>query len=394
MCAEVCSRARQLGLSGEAAAAEQTLAERKEQASLRLIAAAATGSAAAYQAAMATAEATAVEAAVLAKAAASFTARCTEATKALSTAARTGSWTEFASARDEAVFLQQEVQLAEAAMSQRRNTASTAVAAAVDCCMEGLSLEQAWLLMSERVHADRQTTTQSTLLPCAECSGLTASSHIGRGPAGDHPPQGPVTPTGLFQASVDSRDGHIQCLIIAITQAISTVPMDADQLDWEAAVTALSDTVSPAKAAVATGRSQPTQSNPAVTLADALIEARHLGLLQTVELALQILLAQAKLQLQSHEAVVAEFDLPTEEHPQEMCTTAWQHPKSAQQVMHQDTACQIATSVLAEAHNEPPADTVSLAGLVHWDRCAAEVEVEQAQVSRHLVAKLQAGDFT
>lgn len=338
---------------------------------------------------MLTAEAAAVEASMLVSAAATFTARCTEAAEALSTAAETGGWTQFAYAREEAAFLQQEVRHAEDVMSQRRNTASTAVAAAVDHCMECLLFEPALLLTSKRVHEHEQPIAQSLLFPCAECSGLMESAHID---SGTPPLQGAVTSTCLFQSDVSSPPDGAQCIISALSLAISIVHLDADSPDWRAAVTALSDLMSPAKAAIAAVRDQPTQCSPAGTLAAALTEARHLGLWQSVELALQTLLAQAQLQLQSQQAIVAEFDLPTEEHPQELCTTAWQYPKSVQQVVPQDAACMTATSQVAEAYLEPPAEALSSAGFNPWDSCAAETESEQAQVSRQLVANLQAGE--
>lgn len=389
--AELCSRARQLGLSGEAAAAEQTLAERKQQASRCLTAAASTGNAASYQAAVLTAEAAAAEASMLASAEATFTARCTAAAEALSTAAESGGWTQFASAREGAAFLQQAVRHAEAVMSQRRGTASTAVAAAVDHCIEGLLLEPAWMLASKRVHEHEQPTAQFLSFPCSECSGLMESAHLG---SGTPPPlQGAATSTGLFQGSVSSSPpGRPQCIISAVTLAMSAMHLDAGKPDWTAAVTALSDMMPHAKAAIAVVRGQPIQSSPAGTLAAAFTEASHLGLQQTLELALQTLLTQAKLQLQSHQAVVAEFDLPTDEHPQELCTTAWQHPRSLQQIVPQDAVCMPATSQVAEAHLAPPAEALSSAGLNPWATYAAETESEQAQVSRQLVAKLQAGE--
>ena len=338
------------------------------------------------------AEAAAVEAAVLANAAATFTARCAQAAEALFTAATDGNWVDFASAREEAVVLKQQVQHAEAAMSQRRSAASTAVSAAVDRCLEGLSMEQALpLLTSKRVHKHQQATKQSLQLPCPECCGLTESPHILTGSAEKPPLQSAVTRARPFQGRADNDlHSHTQHIITAITQATSTVRVDADKPDWEVAITALSDVMS--QAATATVQSQPTESNSAVTLAAALTAARQLGLLQTVELALQTLLAEAQLQLQSHQAVVAEFDLPTEEHPQELCTLAWQHLSYVQQGRTQATQARAAAvTAVPETQHELPTAAMLSAALDFLDRCSAESEVEQAEVGSQLVVKLHAG---
>ena len=393
--AELCLRARQLGLSGEAAAAEQILAERKHQASQDVTAAASTGSAATYQAAVVTATATAVEYAVLSSAAATFSARCAEAAEALSTAAESGCWVMFASAREEAAALQQDIQDAEAVMSQRRRTVSTAVLEAVDDCMQALLLEQGLSLSaSQHVHEYQHPSSPSPLLPCAECSSLTQSpqSQITK----TQPLHGAVTNTGLFHGSADSHlhsHSHTRRIVTAITQTISAIPVAADKPDWEVAIAALVDAIPPAKAAAAAARGRSTKSSPAAAFAAAVTDARQLGLLQSVELALQTLLAQAQLQLQNQRAVVAEFDLPTQEHPQELCTNAWQHSVSMQQVMTQVPSCTTATAAVAEAHHELPAEAVASAKSGCWDRCSAETEGEDAEdLGSRLVAKLAAGE--
>lgn len=389
--AELCLRARQLGLSGEAAAADQILAERKHQASQEIKTAASTGTAANYQAAVVTAQAAAVEAAVLCNAAATFSARCAEAAEALSTAAESGTWVMFASAREVAADLQQDVQDAEAVMSQRRCTVSSDVAVAVDGCMQVLPLEQgSSLLTSKHVNEHQPPSSQSSLLPCSECSTLTESPHSHT--TKTQPWQGTGTNRGLFHASADSylhRHSHAGHIVTAITQTISTIPLDIDKPDWEVAIAALVDIVSPAKAA----RGRSTRSSPAAAFAAAVTDARQLGLLQTVELALQTLLAQAQLQLQTQQAVVAEFGLPTQEHPQELCTKAWQHAMSMQQVTTQVASCTITTAAMAEAHHEHLSEDVASASFNCWDGCLAETEVEEAEdLGSQLVAKLQAGE--
>lgn len=393
--AELCSRARQLGLAGEATAAAQTLAERKQQASQQVTAAADTSSAAAYQAAVATAEAAAVDAAVLSSAAATFAARCTGVVEALSSAAQTGGWTQFVSAREEAALLQQDVHIAEAVMSQRRHAASTAVSAALDGCMQGLPLEQGLpALTSKRVPERQQPSTHSVVLPCPECSGLAESPQNLTRPAKNHPLQGTVAATGLFQASADSKPhSHTPHIIHALTQAIKTVFLDTDKPDWGTAIAALSDAAPPAEAATG-GRLAAT--SPAAALAAALTDARQLGLLQTVALALQALLAQAELQHQTQQAVVAEFDVPTQEHPLELCTAAWQHPTGMQQGMTHVMSCTTALAAAAEADHERPAEAAVSARLPSWDSCSAETEaeVEQAgELSRQLVATILAGEW-
>lgn len=397
--AELCSRARQLGLAGEATAAAQVLAERKQQASQQVTAAASTSSAATYQAAVATAEAAAVDAAVLSSAAATFAAHCAEVAEALSMAAQTGSWAQFASAREEATVLQQDVQDAEAVMSQRRHAASTAVSAALDGCMQGLSLEQGLpALPSKHVHERQQPSTpHSVALPCAECSDLAESRQNLSRPGENHPSQGTVMGTGLFQASADSRpNSHTPHIIHALTQAINTVFLDTDKPDWEVAIAALSDAASPAEAAAAAARGNGLPAtSPAAALAAAVTDARQLGLLQTVALALQALLAQAELQLQTQQAVVAEFDVPTQEHPQELSTAAWQHPTSTRQGMTHVMSCATASAAAAEADHEFPEEAAVSARLHFWDSCSAETEaeVEQAQeLSNQLVAKILAGE--
>lgn len=395
--AELCSRARHLGLAGEATAAAQTLAERKQQASQQITAAVSTSSAAAYQAAVATAEAAAVDAAVLSSAAATFTARCAEVAEALSMAAQTGSWAQFASAREEATILQQDVQDAEAVMSQRRHAASTAVSAALDGCMHSLSLEQGLpALPNKRMH-EQPSTPHSVALPCAECSDLAESPQNLSRPGEDHPSQGIVMGAGLFQASADSRpNSDTPHIIHALTQAITTVFLDTDKPDWEVAIAALSDAASPAEAAAAAARGKGLPAtSPAAALAAALTDARQLGLLQTVALALQALLAQAELQLQTQQAVVAEFDVPTQEHPQELSTAAWQHPTSTRQGMTHVMSCATASAAAAEADHEFPEEAAVSARLHSWDSCSAETEaeVEQAQeLSNQLVAKILAGE--
>ena len=396
--AELCSRARQLGLAGEATAAAQILAERKQQASQQVTAAAGTSSAAAYQVAVATAEAAAVDAAVLSGAAATFAARCTEVAEALSSAAQTGSWTQFASAREEATVLQQDVQIAEAVISQRRHAASTAVSAALDSCMQGLSLKQGLpALMRERVHKRQQPSTpHSVALPCAECSDLAESPQNLSRPADNQPLQGAVMGTGLFQASADCRPpSHTPHIIHALTQPLDTVFLDTDKPDWEVAIAALSDAASPAEAGAAAARDKglPATSS-AAALATALTDARQLGLLQTVALALQALLAQAELQLQTQQAVVAKFDVPTQEHPQELCIAAWQHPTGMQQGMTHVMPCTTAAAAAGEGDHELPKEAAVSIRLPCWDSCSAETEaqVEQAQqLSNQLVAKILAG---
>lgn len=389
--AELCLRARQLGLSGEAAAAEQILAERKHQASQDVTAAASTGTAATYQAAVVTATTAAVEVAVLSGAEATFSARCAEAAEALSMAAESGGWVMFASAREEAAVLQQDIQDAEIVMSQRRRTVSAAVSTALDSCIQALPLKQGlFCLTGKHVHEHQHPNSQALLLGCVECSRLTEApdSHTTKA----RPLQGPVT--GLFHGNTDSSlqtHSHslAQRIIAAITQTISTISLATDKPGWEVAIAALEDATSPAKAAAAVwGRS--TQSSPAAAFAAALTDARQLGLLQTVELALQTLLAQAQLQLQTQQAVVAEFDLPAQEHPQELCTKAWQHPMSMQQVMTQVASCTTPTAAAAEAHHEVPAEAVASVRSNCWDSCSAETEVEE--LGSQLVAELQAGE--
>lgn len=199
--------------------------------------------------------------------------------------------------------------------------------------------------------------------------------------------QGPVTHRGLFHGSADSNlhnHSHTRHIVTAITHTIGTIPLATDQPDWEIATAALLASMSPAKAA----KGSSTRSSPAAAFAAAVTDARQLGLLQTVELALQTLLAQAQLQLQTQQAIVAEFGLPTQEHPQELCTKAWQCTMSMQQVMTQVASCATTTSATAEAHVEPPSEDEASAG---FNCCLAEGE-EAEDLDSRLVAKLQAGE--
>lgn len=371
-------------------AAEQTLTQRKQHASQQLTDTASTGSVASYKAAAEAAEAAAAEPAVLARAAATFTARCTQAAEALLTAARDGSWHEFVSARDQALFLDQQVQLAETAMQQRRDVASSAVSTAVDQCLEAVLQQQALPLAASRARNEDQHAPDSSLfMPCLECYGLTGHPAPKAQPAGGKLQD--ILVESLFQSGNDQTlfDNNQQ-IIGAIAQAIQAVPSaaDASTADWTHAMADLSKAMSSQHPP----QNAPADAIPAVALTDTLTAARQLGLLQTVTLALHTLQAQAQLQQQSHQAVVAQFDLPTEEHPQELCTAAWQqqqHPTTSHHIF-----AEAAPYTSPDASGSAAAVGVESPGF--WAAQGpvegpAEGLAEEAETCAQLVAGLQAG---
>ena len=424
--ADLFVKARRLGLLGESVAAEQLLTERRDRASRALTASAATASAADYAAAVVTAQAVAVKAAVSTAAAAAFEMRCTEAADVLMTTAKAGGWTDFAVTREQAVFLGLQVLEAETVMQQRRDAATAALSGAVDQCIEswtGHSDTQTELSRSELAqHAEAGSALD---MSCTVCTDIRLEQQ----PAPDRSSilcQSAEHTcysswASLFQSATTVQQNsvlrHSQRVLLLIAQALQAVhvqpgtsqPADqrishpfrdeSGQLTWESVMFALL-AVLPKQRILA-----PVKEGAAHTdLAGCLTAARQLGLLQTVKLALQAVQAHVQLQHQQHQAVVAEFDLPTNEHAEDCCSS-WQEAPDTWQALKQGVTR--AGGVLpspestslhpchssarpSNARTQSEAEQV-LASASECAQFAPELEQEERDLVQHLVAGLQHG---
>ena len=457
--ADLCLRARQLGLLGEAVAAEQLLAERQSQASHTLTAAADTGSAADYTTAVAVAQAAAVQAAIIASAAAAMTTRCKAAAEQVMGAARDGCWREFALVRQQAIFLGQCFQEAETLIQNRRAAAARTVSEAVTLCLNHCSLDS---VKSELTVAELAWSAQddsSLDMPCAACTNLSMKQH--------HPaettavqPQ-PIklvhqTMDDLFQgvgaSHLDSSLYDTQQAAALISQALQAADVSLDyevsarpgsgqsperegqscsqslpqsntvsqtpsqptsqsqpqslsqsqsqtrQPTWQHCMSALSGffpkqhtSLSQSSSRQASPLIKPAQPVPGDGLTDiaaALTAARELGLLRTVKLALHTLQTHLQMQMQEQQAVMAEFDLPTAEHPKD-CTAAWHNGPSSGQCLWQSAGPheQTSTGDVSSGHRHD----VSHVGQKHM---AGAVPLQQeGQLVQQLLAKLQKGEL-
>ena len=401
--ADLCLRARQLGLLGEAVAAEQLLAERQSQASHILTAAANTGSAEDYTTALAVAQAAAVQAAIIASAAAAMTTRCKAAAERLMRAARNGSWREFALVRQQAIFLGLCVQEAETLIQDRRAAAAKTVSEAVTACLHHCTLDSTKSELTVAELARSAQDDSSLDMPCAACTSIPMKQHHPADTTSVHPQSIKLLPQkvhDLFQGAgaseVDSSLYDSQQAVALIAQALQAADVNADdemsarpgsgqsperegqscsqsmpqshtvsqepsqspsqsqsqtqtqsqtrQATWQHCMFALSGFFSKQHMSLSQSRSrqaspfskpaQPVPRDGHTDIAAALTAARELGLLQTVKLALHTVQTHLQIQVQERQAVVAEFDLPTAEHPQD-CTAAWQNAPSSEQRLWQ-----------------------------------------------------------
>lgn len=388
--AELCTKARQLGLLGEAVAAEQSLAERKGQASHALAASAAAGSAASYEATVTTAQTAAVDASTLTAAAATFAMRCSEAAGVLSIAAEKSSWSDFASARKLALFLGLHFQKDEVVIQQRRDAAAKAVSETVGFCLESWTVQsaqpQSQLSITESGHRAKHDSSLDLL--CAVCTQSSQQQQQSADKAAtawsaEHASCNSDT---MFHSAVSLQDDtalpHCQPVVALIAQALQAVdpypstkdlsfcthkgidqsPWDqpqpqsksqsqsqSSQCSWEDCMSALSKLLSKQQVSRSPSRyrqhPQGASQSPAgdasgsmtassghwfSDLAAALTAARCLGLTNTVKLALHIVQTHIQLQQQEQQSVVAEYDLPTDEHAED-CTSAWQSTPEAWQ---------------------------------------------------------------
>ncbi|DBA74610.1 TPA: hypothetical protein ACH3X2_009475 [Trebouxia sp. C0005] len=397
---DLCLRARQLGLLGEAVAAEQLLAA---QASHILTAAADTGSEEDYTTAVAVAQAAAVQAAIIASAAAAMTTRCKAAAERLMRAARDGSWREFALVRQQAIFLGLCVQDAETLIQDRRAAAAKTVSEAVTACLHHCTLDSTKSELTVAELARSAQDDSSLDMPCAACTSIPMKQHHPADTTSVHPQSIKLLPQkvhDLFQGAgaseVDSSLYDSQQAVALIAQALQAADVNADdemsarpgsgqsperegqscsqsmpqshtvsqepsqspsqsqsqtqtqsqtrQATWQHCMFVLSGFFSKQHMSLSQSRSrqaspfskpaQPVPRDGHTDIAAALTAARELGLLQTVKLALHTVQTHLQIQVQERQAVVAEFDLPTAEHPQD-CTAAWQNAPSSEQRLWQ-----------------------------------------------------------
>lgn len=450
----LCTKARQLGLLGEAIAAEQLLAERQTQASHNLTAAASCGSAPDYTTAAATGQEVEVEAATLATAAATMADRCTAAAALLMAAARTGGWTEFASARKQAAFLGLSVLKAEMVLQSRRDAAAKAVSEAVAFCVDSWTLDSA---ESETKDTEPCAACDFSLdMPCAACTDFRFQSQqqqqrqptdmgqvqsLSRQHLSQPVPHLFLTGSGRQCSSLCECE-RVIALIAKALQAVNIPPGNescsdqpvrqsagdestqsqpwsqslsqsqsqsqsqsrlqsqkpSPQAAWEDCMSALSEFLPQEQSPrVQPSSKQPSpDSNPGVSIpeeshrgiAAALIAARHLGLLQTVRLALQAVQTHLELQVQEEQAVVAEFDLPTAEHAQDS-TAAWLVAPAAGQMLWQasqkakSNSPSLGLNWLEHGHD--------LAGLKDDAEAGSGLLQQESERVQELVARLQKG---
>ena len=243
---ELCAKARQLGSVGEAVAAESQLCQRQTQASFTLTEAAASGSATAYATAVATAEAVAVKAEVMTAAAASLASRRAQAADTLSNAADISTWSEFDSARNQAVFLGNVISEAEATMQQRRDAASTALSDAVTFCIDDslINANAAVKETSHRAQQDGQVESGLDTL-CTICCGadfggsqLLASNRIAPGTSCHRITEGKAA-GGLFLPASNDQGPSVQFnqrALSAITNALHAVRDEASNTGESTAI--------------------------------------------------------------------------------------------------------------------------------------------------------------
>ena len=325
--AEMCIQARRLGLLGEAVAAEQILSQRQVQASQHLKYAAAHGSAAEYSTAMAAAQAAAVPAAVISQAEAAFAARCTDAAAKLVAAATHGSWAAFDASRRKAAQLEQVVTEAKAQMQSRRNAASTAVSAALKTLLDGLNLDN----LSASGTVSQQHGRAQSSMHCTGCSSSFESQQAQSAPSSApacHASYTAGSPhhvwiTSAQQTSLDMLNEQVTCLM---SQMIDALPgSDKNDAVWQHALLALAELLDANQrqnipAIQRSALSKPSQNSAEFTAA--LSSARHVGLTQTVQLALQVLHKHIEMAQQAQQAVI-KFESPAAQHVQD-CTLAWE----------------------------------------------------------------------
>ena len=115
--------------------------------------------------------------------------------------------------------------------------------------------------------------------------------------------------------------------------------------------------------------------------------ARELGLLQTVQLALHTLQTHLEMQVQEQQAVMAEFDLPTAEHPQN-CTAAWHSEPSSEQRLWQSAGPNEQSSTgesSGHQHDVSHDGQRQMAGAVPLQ--------QEGKLVQQLIAKLQKGEL-
>ncbi|DBA92608.1 hypothetical protein WJX77_001792 [Trebouxia sp. C0004] len=413
--------ARQLGLLGEAVAAEQLLAERQSQASHTLTAAADTGSAADYATAVAVAQAAAVQAAIMTSAAAAMTTRCRAAAEWVTSAARDGSWREFASVRQQAIFLGLCIQEAETLIQNRRAAAARTVSEAVTACLNHCTLESIKSELTAAGLAHSAQDDSSLDMPCAACTNCPMKQHH---PAATTAVQPPVQSNKLVRQTVHNlflRAGASQVdsslydtqqalalnaqALTLITRALQAADVNVDdelsarpgsgetperegqsglqsrpqshtvsqiplqppsqshtqsqtqsqtrQPTWQHCMSALSGIISRQHMSLSQSRSrqasplgkpaQPVPTDGYTDIAAALTAARELGLLHTVKLALHTVQTHLEMQMHEQQAVMAEYNLPTAEHPKD-CTAAWHNGPSSEQRLWQNAGAHEQTS--------------------------------------------------
>lgn len=322
----MCIQARRLGLSGEAVAAEQILSERQAQASQQLTGAAACSSAVQYTAAVATAQAAAVHATVISHAAEIFSARCKAAAVALVTAATDGSWSDFEARRRQATALGQVKTGAEAQMQTRRNAASEAVSGALQLVLSELDVGDR---DSSDVRAGHQGRPQSAM-HCTDCSNSFQSVQV------RSVGQEPVSNAGSIKGSTQSMwamsekqtpldELHEQVKRLTAEMVAALPSSDSSDAAWWHAESALTEVLHVTQCRHINETRSPLECRSCDSpsrLSAALCNARHVGLLQTVQLALQILQKHIEMAQQAQQTVV-KFKLPTAQHVQD-CTLAWQ----------------------------------------------------------------------
>lgn len=455
--ADLCLRARQLGLLGEAVAAEQLLAERQSQASHTLTAAADTGSAEDYATAVAAAQAAAVQAAIMASAAAAMTTRCKAAAERVMSAARDGCWREFALVRQQAIFLGLCVQEAETLIQNRRAAAAKAVSEAVTACLNRCTLDsvKSELTVAELTQSAQDDSSLDT--PCAAYTKLSVKQHQPAETTSAQPQSIKLvrqTVDNLFlgvgTSQVDSSLYDGQQAVALITQALQAADVNLDneestrsgsaqsleregqscsqsmaqshtvpqtlsqtpsqsqsqtqtqsqtrQPTWQHCMSALSGFFPQQHTSLSQSRSRqasPYSSKPVQTvpsgghtdLAAALTAARELGLLQTVKLALYTLQIHLQMQVQEQQSVMAEFDLPTAEHPTD-CTAAWQNGRSSELRLCQSAGPNDQTSTEESSghrHNVLHDGQEHMAGAVPLQ--------QEGKLMQQLIAKLQKGEL-
>lgn len=452
--ADLCLRARQLGLLGEAVAAEQLLAERQSQASHTLTAAAGTGSAADYTTAVAAAQAAAVQAAIIASAAAAMTTRCKAAAERVMSAARDGSWREFALVRQQAIFLELCVQEAETLIQTRRAMAAKTVSEAVTVCLNRCTLDsvKSKLTVAELTRSAKDDSSLD--MPCAACTNFPVKQHQPAETTAVQPQSIKLVRQrvdnlflGVGTSQVDSSLYDSQQALALIAQALQAADVNADnevsakpgsgqpperegqscsqsmpqshtvlqtpsqppsqsqtqsqtqaqtrQATWQHCMSALSGFFPQQHASLSQSRSrqapplstpvQPVPSDGHTDIAAALTAARELGLLQTLKLALYALQTHLQMQVQEQQAVMAEFDLPTAEHPQD-CTAAWQNGPSSEQRLWQHVGPNEQTSTGESSGHQ---HDVSHVGQKHM--AGPEPLQQEGKLVQQLLAKLQKG---